>query len=241
MFEQALKDVPSVKAASVFYDRAVGAPYIEIKLNREAMARYGMSVSDVQEILQVAVGGMSLSNSVEGRERFPIRVRYARELRDNPDDLKRILIPSMNGVQIPLGEIADIEYQHCQVHHKESQVWDNFRPAEAFDEATGSGSDDCQEQETHDDQQQCKRPHGRDHSVWNEPVQDFFCGGGQIARRYGREPGSEDRSIDGFVVKQTPEKDGHTGHNDKERGCSQRLEGILFESVGCDEPTCQNQ
>jgi len=110
MFEQALKDVPSIKPASVFYDRAVGAPYIEIKLNREAMARYGMRVSDVQEILQVAMGGMSLSNSVEGRERFPIRVRYARELRDNPEDMKRILIPAMNGVQIPLGEIADFEY-----------------------------------------------------------------------------------------------------------------------------------
>jgi Cu(I)/Ag(I) efflux system membrane protein CusA/SilA len=109
-FEQALKDVPSVNPPSVFYDRAVGAPYIEIKLNREAMARYGMSVSNVQEILQVAVGGMSLSNSVEGRERFPIRVRYARELRDNPDDLKRILVPAMNGVQVPLGEIADIDY-----------------------------------------------------------------------------------------------------------------------------------
>jgi Cu(I)/Ag(I) efflux system membrane protein CusA/SilA len=110
VFEQALKDVPSVKASSVFYDRAVGAPYLEIKLNREAMARYGMSVSDVQEVLQVAVGGMALSSSVEGRERFPIRVRYARELRDNPDDLKRILIPAMNGVQVPLGEIADIDY-----------------------------------------------------------------------------------------------------------------------------------
>lgn len=109
-FEQALKDVPSVKASSVFYDRAVGAPYLEIKLNREAMARYGMSVNDVQEILQVAVGGMALSNSVEGRERFPIRVRYARELRDNPEDIKRILVPAMNGVQIPLGEIADIDY-----------------------------------------------------------------------------------------------------------------------------------
>jgi len=108
--EKALKEVPSIKASAVFYDRAVGAPYLEIKLNREAMARYGMTVSDVQEILQVAVGGMALSSSVEGRERFPIRVRYARELRDNPDDLKRILIPSMNGVQIPLGEIADIDY-----------------------------------------------------------------------------------------------------------------------------------
>ncbi len=108
--EQALKEVPSINASAVFYDRAVGAPYLEIKLNREAMARYGMTVSDVQEILQVAVGGMSLSNSVEGRERFPIRVRYARELRDNPDNLKRILIPAVNGVQIPLSEIADIDY-----------------------------------------------------------------------------------------------------------------------------------
>jgi Cu(I)/Ag(I) efflux system membrane protein CusA/SilA len=109
-FEKALKDVPSVKATSVFYDRAVGAPYIEIKLNREAMARYGMTINEVQEILQVAVGGMTLSTSVEGRERFPLRVRYARELRDNPEDLKRILVPSMSGVQIPLDEIADIGY-----------------------------------------------------------------------------------------------------------------------------------
>jgi copper/silver efflux system protein len=108
--EQVLKEVPSIKSQAVFYDRAVGSPYIEIKLNREAMARYGMSISDVQEILQVAVGGMSLSTSVEGRERYPVRVRYARELRDNPDDLKRILIPSMNGVQVPLGEIADLDY-----------------------------------------------------------------------------------------------------------------------------------
>ncbi|MDO9154917.1 MAG: efflux RND transporter permease subunit [Paludibacter sp.] len=109
-FEKALKDVHSVKASSVFYDRAVGAPYLEIKLNRENMARYGMMVSDVQEILQVAMGGMSLSTSVEGRERFPMRVRYARELRDNPEDIKRILIPAMNGNQIPLSEIADIDY-----------------------------------------------------------------------------------------------------------------------------------
>jgi copper/silver efflux system protein len=110
IFEKALKEVPSIKASAVFYDRAVGAPYIEIKLNREAMARYGMTVNEVQEVLQVAVGGMTLSTSVEGRERFPLRVRYARELRDNPEDLKRILVPAMNGVQIPLGEITDINY-----------------------------------------------------------------------------------------------------------------------------------
>ncbi len=110
IFEKALKEVPSIRASSVFYDRAVGAPYLEIKLNREAMARYGLSVSEVQEILQVAVGGMTLSTSVEGRERFPLRVRYARELRDNPEDLKRILVPALNGAQIPLGNIAEINY-----------------------------------------------------------------------------------------------------------------------------------
>jgi copper/silver efflux system protein len=108
--EQALKDVPSIKPASVFYDRSIGAPYIEIRLNREAMARYGMTVNNVQEVLQVALGGMTLSNSIEGSERFPIRVRYARELRDNPDELDHILIPAANGIQIPLGEIAGIDY-----------------------------------------------------------------------------------------------------------------------------------
>lgn len=109
-FEKALKTVPSIKTESVFYDRAAGAPYLEIRLNREAMARYGMTVADVQEVLQVAVGGMALSSSVEGRERYPLRVRYPRELRDNPEDLRGILIPSMNGTQIPLGEIADIDF-----------------------------------------------------------------------------------------------------------------------------------
>ena len=108
--ETLLKEVPSIKAPSVFYDRAVGAPYIEIKLNRPAIARYGMTVQDVQEILQVAVGGMALTTSVEGRERFPIRVRYARELRSSPEEIKKILVPSMTGVQLPLGELADITY-----------------------------------------------------------------------------------------------------------------------------------
>jgi len=108
--ESFLKEVPSIKPSSVFYDRAVGAPYIEIKLNRPAIARYGMTIQDVQGILQVAVGGMTLSTSVEGRERFPIRVRYARELRSTPEDIKKILVPSPTGVQVPLGELADIIY-----------------------------------------------------------------------------------------------------------------------------------
>ncbi|MBN1415186.1 MAG: efflux RND transporter permease subunit [Bacteroidales bacterium] len=108
--EAALKEVPSVQSSSVFYDRAVGAPYIEIKLNRKAIARYGMTIADVQDVLQVAVGGMSLTTTVEGRERFPVRVRYARELRSTPEEIKRILVPSMTGVQVPLGELADITY-----------------------------------------------------------------------------------------------------------------------------------
>jgi len=108
--EQALKDVPSVIPSSVFYDRAVGAPYLEIKLNRDNMARYGVNVEDLQEILSAAVGGMILTKTVEGRERFPVRLRYARELRDNPEALSMLLVPTATGAQIPLKELADIEY-----------------------------------------------------------------------------------------------------------------------------------
>lgn len=108
--EQALKDVPSVIPSSVFYDRAVGAPYLEIKLNRDNIARYGVNVEDLQEILSAAVGGMILTKTVEGRERFPVRLRYARELRDNPEALSMLLVPTATGAQIPLKELADIEY-----------------------------------------------------------------------------------------------------------------------------------
>ena len=108
--EQALKDVPSVIPSSVFYDRAVGAPYLEIKLNRDNMARYGVNVEDLQEILSAAVGGMILTKTVEGRERFPVRLRYARELRDNPEALSMLLVPTATGAQIPLKELTDIEY-----------------------------------------------------------------------------------------------------------------------------------
>lgn len=108
--EQALKEVPSVIPSSVFYDRAVGAPYLEIQLNRDNMARYGVNVEDLQEILSTAVGGMVLTTTVEGRERFPVRLRYARELRDNPEALSMLLVPTATGAQIPLKELADIDY-----------------------------------------------------------------------------------------------------------------------------------
>jgi Cu(I)/Ag(I) efflux system membrane protein CusA/SilA len=108
--EAALKTVPSILPSTVFYDRAVGAPYVEIQLNRRNMARYGVTVSDLQEVIGAAVGGMTLTTTVEGRERFPVRLRYPRELRDNPEALRRIIIPTATGVQIPLSEVADIDY-----------------------------------------------------------------------------------------------------------------------------------
>ena len=109
-FEKILKEAPSVVPSSVFYDRAVGAPYIEIKLNRNAIARYGLTINEVQDVLQSAVGGMVLTTTVEGRERFPVRVRYPRELRTTPEDIKKILVPTMTGAQVPLGELADLQY-----------------------------------------------------------------------------------------------------------------------------------
>ena len=108
--EKVMRNIPEINHASVYYDRASGAPYIEIKLDREKLSRYGIQVGDVQSILSTAIGGMSEGNTVEGRERFPIRVRYARELRDDPDVLDHVLIPAMDGTQIPLGQVADIQF-----------------------------------------------------------------------------------------------------------------------------------
>lgn len=108
--EELLKQVPGVEASSVFADRVVGKPYLEINIDRNAIARYGLRIEDMQMYLRVAIGGSQLTSTVEGRERYPVRVRYARELRDNPDDLSDILIPTPSGVQVPLGNLARIQY-----------------------------------------------------------------------------------------------------------------------------------
>jgi len=108
--EALLKEVPSVKKEAVFADRIVGKPYLEIKIDRIAIARYGLSIEDVQQTLETAVGGMEITSTVEGRERFPVRVRYPRELRDDPESIKKILVPTRTGAQIPLGELADLNY-----------------------------------------------------------------------------------------------------------------------------------
>ncbi|PKD18985.1 cation transporter [Salegentibacter salinarum] len=109
--EELLKEVPSVKSEAVFADRVVGKPYLEIDIDRNAIARYGLSIEDVQQTIETAIGGMEITSTVEGRERFPVRVRYPRELRDDPESIKNILIPTSDGAQIPLGELAELKYE----------------------------------------------------------------------------------------------------------------------------------
>ncbi|MEP2609609.1 MAG: efflux RND transporter permease subunit, partial [Cyclobacteriaceae bacterium] len=108
--EEILKQVPSVKTEAVFADRIVGKPYMHLNINREQIARYGLSIEDVQQTIETAIGGMKVTTTVEGRERFPVRVRYPRELRDDPESLAKVLIPTPTGAQIPLGQLVDIEY-----------------------------------------------------------------------------------------------------------------------------------
>ncbi|MGI6231228.1 MAG: efflux RND transporter permease subunit [Prevotella sp.] len=108
--ERTLKEVGDINSASVYYDRAQGAPYIEIEPDREKLGRYGIQIGTVQQVIETAIGGMEEGNTVEGRERFPIRVRYARELRDDPDALRQILVPAADGTQIPLGQLASFRF-----------------------------------------------------------------------------------------------------------------------------------
>ncbi len=108
--EAALREVPGLRAETVFADRVVGKPYLEIEIDREAIGRYGLSVVDVQEVLELALGGMTLTRTVEGRERYPVRVRYAREERDSVEALERIFIPTPAGEPVPLSSVARIVY-----------------------------------------------------------------------------------------------------------------------------------
>ncbi|MGK0328276.1 MAG: Cu(I)/Ag(I) efflux system membrane protein CusA/SilA [Polaribacter sp.] len=109
--ETILKQSEGVKPAAIFADRIVGKPYLLIDIDREKIARYGISIQDVQDVLKVAVGGMIITQTVEGRERYGVRVRYPRELRNHPDDLKNIYIPVGTGSPVPLSELATIRYE----------------------------------------------------------------------------------------------------------------------------------
>ncbi len=111
-----LRAVPG--AADVYAEQILGTPYLEIRVDREKAARYGVRVGDVLEVIETAIGGDNLTTTIEGRNRFPVRVRYSRELRDDPDKLGRILIPAMGTApmqsarvmpQVPLAEVSEIQ------------------------------------------------------------------------------------------------------------------------------------
>ena len=108
--EAILKQVPSVKPEAVFADRIVGKPYLNLNIDRDAIARYGLSIEALQQSIETAIGGMKITSTLEGRERYPVRMRYPRELRDSPETIKKILVPTPAGVQVPLGDLAKVEY-----------------------------------------------------------------------------------------------------------------------------------
>ena len=105
--EQALKQLPDTLSA--FADKAAGGYYLDFDIDREEASRYGLTTGDVQDVIQSAIGGMNITQTVEGLERYPVNLRYPRELRDNLDSLKRVLIPTATGAQIPLSLVADLQ------------------------------------------------------------------------------------------------------------------------------------
>ena len=104
--EKTLKNLPDTLSA--FADKAVGGYYLDFDIKREEAARYGLTVGDVQDVVQSAIGGMNVTETVEGLERYPVNLRYPRELRDNMESLKRVLIPTPTGTQIPLSLVTDM-------------------------------------------------------------------------------------------------------------------------------------
>jgi Cu(I)/Ag(I) efflux system membrane protein CusA/SilA len=104
--EQFLREVPG--ATDIVADRIVGKPYIQIDIDRERIGRYGVNIRDVQDVIEMSLGGMNLMESVEGRERYPIRIRLARDFREDIEAIQRINVPSSTGAQVPLAQLADI-------------------------------------------------------------------------------------------------------------------------------------
>ncbi len=94
---------------SAYAERVMGGNYLDFVLDRQAIARYGLTVGDVQDVIQSAIGGMNITTTVEGLERYPVNLRYSRELRDDPEALRQILVPTPGGQQIPLGQLADLQ------------------------------------------------------------------------------------------------------------------------------------
>jgi copper/silver efflux system protein len=108
--ESLLREVPQIDAATVNAERTVGKPYLELVIDRAAIARHGLSVGDVQATISTAIGGMPVTTTVEGRERYPVRVRYPRELRNTPEDLAAVLVDTPAGARLPLGQLVELRY-----------------------------------------------------------------------------------------------------------------------------------
>jgi Cu(I)/Ag(I) efflux system membrane protein CusA/SilA len=104
--EAVVREIPGT--LSVFAERAAGGNYLDFEIDREAAARYGLTVGDVQDVIQTAMGGMTVTTTVEGLERYPVNVRYGRELRDDPEALRRVLVRTPAGKQIPIAQLADV-------------------------------------------------------------------------------------------------------------------------------------
>ncbi|MBP7216904.1 MAG: efflux RND transporter permease subunit, partial [Candidatus Omnitrophica bacterium] len=104
--EMVLKDVPGTR--SIYAERTAGGYFVDFDLKREQLARYGLSVEEAEMVIMSAVGGESITTTIEGRERYSVNVRYAREFRDDIEKLKRVLVPTMSGAQVPLAQLADI-------------------------------------------------------------------------------------------------------------------------------------
>ncbi len=103
--------VKGVRGATDLYsEKILGKPYIEFKIKRDQIARYGLTIADVQEVIEMGIGGENVTTTVEGRERYPVRVRYLRELRDSPDALSRVFVPTPGGAQVPITQLADIYF-----------------------------------------------------------------------------------------------------------------------------------
>ena len=104
--EQLLHQVPG--AADIVADRIVGKPYLQFEIDRDRIARYGVNIRDVQDVIEIAIGGMNIMESVDGRERYPIRVRYLREFREDVPELEKALVPTSSGAQVPLAQLVSI-------------------------------------------------------------------------------------------------------------------------------------
>ena len=142
--EKFLREVPSIQPSSVVADRIIGRPYLEIEIDRAAIAQYAVDLQQVQDVIEIAIGGTQTTTAVQGRKRYPIRVRYMRELRDDLESLGRILVPSQTGTQIPMMQLAKIKYVRGPTEIKTENTF--LASYVLFDMKPGHGEVDVVEQ-----------------------------------------------------------------------------------------------